>query len=110
MRARRADRFFAATLLICAGLALAACPDRPAPEKPLPAGGLEILGRIEEKRGWCHTIRGDDGKLYAVHTGELGALDPPARVRVVGIPAARLKQDCPGAILIEIDRPVRAAP
>lgn len=83
--------------LMAAMAALAGCE---APPPAPPPGALVVVGVVVETRGWCHEIKGDDGARYAVHYGQLGAIGPGARVRLVGHIAP--EQDCPGARVIKL--------
>lgn len=82
-------------------------PPTPPPAPP-PPGGLTVTGVVTEKRGYCHTIQGDDGQRYAVHRGVLGNIPRGARVRIVGVVHPR--QDCAGSTVVRPDGGVRRLP
>jgi hypothetical protein len=82
-----------------------AAPTPPRPPPAPPPGGVTITGVVTEKRGYCHTIAGDNGQRYAVHRGVLGDIPRGARVRLVGVVHPR--QDCAGATVIRPDGGVR---
>src|SRR5262245_18504112 len=88
-------------LAALAVLGLAACQPAPPPPPPPPAA-VDITGVITEMAGNCHTIRGDNGTMYAVLAG---VLLPPSRpgVRVHVIGVVHPTQDCPGRTLIRAD-------
>lgn len=66
-------------------LGLAACvqqtPPPPPPRAPGQPAEFVMDGRVIEKQGQCHTIRGDNGTVYAADRGELAGIPAGNRVR-----------------------------
>ncbi len=87
---------------LVAALGLGACQPAPPPPPP-PPPPIDITGVVVDMAGACHTVRGDNGTMYALRNGVLQPLNvrPGARIRVVGVvdPA----KDCPGRTLIRAD-------
>jgi hypothetical protein len=87
---------------LVAALGLGACQPTPPPPPP-PPPPIDITGVVVDMAGACHTVRGDNGTMYALRAGVLipQYVRRGTRVRVVGVvdPA----QDCPGRTLIRAD-------
>ncbi len=86
---------------LVAALGLGACQPTPPPPPP-PPPPIDIIGVVVDMAGACHTVRGDNGTMYALRPGVLAPpVRPGVRVRVVGVvdPA----QNCPGRTLIRAD-------
>lgn len=66
----------------------------------VPPGAVLVRGEVIEVRGYCHEVRGDDGKRYSVHFGQLPGFAAGDRVQLVGEIAS--VQDCPGSKLLRL--------
>ena len=87
---------------LVAALGLGACQPAPPPPPP-PPPPIDITGVVVDMAGPCHTVRGDNGTMYALRSGVLlpQYVRPGSHIRIVGVvdPA----QDCAGRTLIRAD-------
>lgn len=96
-------RSIAASAVVALGLAACAQHSPPPPPPPGPPGQpaeFVMNGRVIEKQGQCHTIRGDNGTVYAADRGELAGIPAGNRVSFRGFVTNR--QPCGSATHINI--------